>query len=356
MLISGQQGVTMFSNRRGFTLVELLVVIAIIGILMALSLPAIQSVRESGRRTQCSNNLTNIAKAFVQHESIHRHLPTGGWGVLWGGDPDRGFGRNQPGGWAYNILPYIEENALHDLGKGMSYTDKKNAGEPRVLTNVSIYSCPSRNRPGTLPFKFPYNNVTSTKGVAARSDYAANGGNHGWKSDNTRSNEGFSVHFSYSDKNAPEKTMKQVDAAFPNTAPAVSNGISFVRSELSAAAVRDGMSKTYCAGERYVNIAEYETGTERSDNQSWEGGYDGDTYRWTSDPPLYDLNSAPDNSVINQNFGSAHLTGFNMAFCDGSTRMINYEVDPRAHSVSGNRSDGQTFYAGGVGTTYSLPE
>ncbi len=107
----------------------------------------------------------NIAKAFVQHESIHRHLPTGGWGVFWGGDPDRGFGRNQTGGWAYNILPYIEENSIHDIGKGMTYANKKNASEERVLTTIGIYKCPSRNRPGTFPFNHPYRNIASTKAL-----------------------------------------------------------------------------------------------------------------------------------------------------------------------------------------------
>jgi prepilin-type N-terminal cleavage/methylation domain-containing protein len=339
-----------------FTLVELLVVIAIIGILMALSLPAIQSVRESGRRTQCSNNLTNIAKAFVQHEAIHRHLPTGGWGYAWGGDADRGFGRNQSGGWGYNILPYIEENSLHDVGKGVTNkSQKKSANEQRLITPVSIYNCPSRRRPEALPFfQHNYVNITTTKNLAARTDYAANGGNQGWKSDNTPSNEGFTKRYAGPNDSFMDKTLKEVDATFPNGSADVSNGISFIRSELSAAAVRDGMSKTYSVGERYINSSRYESGNSPDDNQSWEAAYDWDTYRWTNDPPLYDLDPGNNNFVMN--FGSAHTTGFNMSFCDGSTRIISYEVDPRAHSVSGNRSDGQMFYSGGVGTTYNLPE
>ncbi len=82
--------------RRGFTLVELLVVITIIGILIGLLLPAVQSAREAARRTQCSNNIRQLALAALQHETANRSLPSGGWGWGWVGDPDHGYGLGSP--------------------------------------------------------------------------------------------------------------------------------------------------------------------------------------------------------------------------------------------------------------------
>ena len=69
--------------RRGaFTLVEALRSLPLAGILIGLLLPAVQSARESGRRTQCSNNLKQLTSAAMQHETAHQSYPTGGWGGM----------------------------------------------------------------------------------------------------------------------------------------------------------------------------------------------------------------------------------------------------------------------------------
>jgi prepilin-type N-terminal cleavage/methylation domain-containing protein len=104
-------------RQQGFTLVELLVVIAIIGMLVALLLPAVQAAR----RTQCANQLKQMALGCLLHEEAFKQLPTGGWAWYWSGDPDRGVDQRQPGGWSYIILPYIEHDVrLRSLGGGVA--------------------------------------------------------------------------------------------------------------------------------------------------------------------------------------------------------------------------------------------
>lgn len=326
-------GCNLFSKRYGFTLVELLVVISIIGILMAMVLPAIQSARESGRRTQCLNHVRNLGQGTLLHLTAHQQYPTGGWGFAWGGDPDRGFDRRQPGGWGYNLLPFIEERTLHDRGWSGDpktfTTAKKEASKIRFSTVISLYLCPSRNREGlggvSSNWHGHVNIDSSGLTTFAKTDFAMNGGN---------SISGFPIGPAVSALGADDSTLdSNFSAIYLN-----GNGVSHVRSQIRAEHVKDGTSKTYLIGEKYLNFTSSADPTSGDDNQSWEVGYDWDTYRFTVQPPQFDQNT--NSSSSNSFFGSAHAMAFNMVMCDGSTRSIPYDIDPAIHLALGNRKDG----------------
>ncbi len=170
-----------------FTLVELLVVITIIGILIALLLPAVQAAREAARRAQCTNNLKQIALACLTHEQQNGFLPTAGWGEFWSGEPTRGFTKLQPGSWVYNILPYMEQQTLHDLDIGISpYSGASRPGLTQcVETALVTLICPTRRAAILYPFANSVNAVGFAHFVnagmpqptlAGRSDYAGSGG------------------------------------------------------------------------------------------------------------------------------------------------------------------------------------
>jgi prepilin-type N-terminal cleavage/methylation domain-containing protein/prepilin-type processing-associated H-X9-DG protein len=106
-------------NYLAFTLVELLVVITILGVLVGLLVPAVNSVRESMRRTQCKSNPTQMVVATNAHLTQYGFFPSAGWGMMWLGNPDRGTGSFQPGSWIYQLLPFLGYDMIHDLGNSM---------------------------------------------------------------------------------------------------------------------------------------------------------------------------------------------------------------------------------------------
>ncbi len=327
----------------GFTLVELLVVIAIIGVLVALLLPAVQAAREAARRTQCKNNLKQMALGALNHYDVQKHFPTGGWGWFWVGDPDRGFGKDQPGGWIYNTLPFLEQQALHDLGKDGqpdAVTQGQKLGARTLIESpLDTTTCPSR-RPGGLTFPYigtggMYNSLKPT--VTGRSDYAVNAG-----STHVESNAFPSSYAAAPGFNWFEATLGQDPSA-------VLNGISFQRSQVTLQQVTDGSSNTYMVGEKALTSTNYESGADAGDNETWCTGYNNDNFRKTASgafgslaalTPLLDATVYPANVPGQDAFGSAHAGGVNMAYCDGSIHTVNYEIDWQIHRDMGDRADG----------------
>lgn len=326
-------------NRTAFTLVELLVVITIIGILIGLLLPAVQGARESGRRTQCQNNLHQLGLAILQHETAKRYLPTAGWGYAWTGDPDRGSGVRQPGGWIYCILPHMDQSALAQVGAGLA----DNGGDPNspkakalaalVTTPLAALHCPSRRLSKlylTGGGSGQYNCVTPP--AVARNDYAANGGDNQYI-DATQTKQ--------------PSTYKQGDDPTFWAGLNRSSGVCLQCAELPLASITDGPSNTYLVGEKYLIPDYYENGADFGDNESAYTGLNWDIVRSCRDnngtfqPPLQDTpgkyNYWP--------FGSNHPGNFTMVFCDGSVHNISYYIDQETHRRLCNRADRQPIDA-----------
>lgn len=104
---------TAHGKREAFTLVELLVVIAIIGILVALLLPAIQAAREAARRTQCTNNLKQMALAMHSYSDTHGRMCMGN--SFFGPGSYPRYDSELAYGWPAFLLPFIEQQGLYDM-------------------------------------------------------------------------------------------------------------------------------------------------------------------------------------------------------------------------------------------------
>jgi prepilin-type N-terminal cleavage/methylation domain-containing protein/prepilin-type processing-associated H-X9-DG protein len=136
----------------GFTLVELLVVIAIIGILVSLLLPAVQSVRESARRTQCANHLKQIGLALHSYHNTHNSLPIGSW-ALWGATPAPPIPEPLPliesrGSTLHAILPYVEMQNVFEQFEFNSNKLIEDQTQPIPFLqlrqqSISLFVCPS---------------------------------------------------------------------------------------------------------------------------------------------------------------------------------------------------------------------
>ena len=281
--------------QKGFTLVELLVVIAIIGILVALLLPAVQTVREAARRTSCMNNLRQISLASQMHENALKIYPDGG--IVWfdfdrsltdSGAPE--IAPNQNWCFFYQVLPYLEQQNVYD-----NEDDDVIRG-----TQVATFHCPTRRQPVLKADQF------------ASNDYAGNGG-----------------------------------VLLPNENPPAWNnarGAAIARGGGHSRPVRhnsftDGTSNTILLGEKAVRPEDYSV-LACSDNEGWAVGWDWDAIRWAGPQNT----PTTDNKAVfcETRFGSAHLgDGCVFGIVDGSTRFVTINVDEQIFEQWCHISDGE---------------
>lgn len=249
--------------RRAVTFLELIVVIAIVGILICLLLPAVQRAREAAHRMQCMNHLRQIGVAFHHHHDLRKALPLGGarppTSRTWLPDPALAAGpgtvpailENQSWGWAYQLLPFIEQENL--------WREPNNSvveGTP-----LAIYFCPSRRIPAAIPPEA--GGVDPVDNARAMLDYAGNGG-----------------------------TDEAESGGLGRDGVVVCRLAGLV----NFATISDGTSSTLFVGEKRLNVARLGS-FQHDDNEGWTSGWDWDAIRWETKNRLPIIATAASSAV-----------------------------------------------------------
>jgi len=288
------------TRARAFTLIELLVVIAIIAILIALLLPAVQQAREAARRTQCKNNLKQIALALHNYHDTYTVFPPGqvyckGSGVVCNGNR-----ATWTYGWTWTtfLLPYIDQAPLFNkFNTGLNLYDPINVD--LIRTPNRAYQCPSDpSRKDAIP-----PSGTTDPRLIATSNYCGNGGS-------------FSNSF-----NSPNDVSVNTAVGFNDWV----NGILGRDSAVKIRDITDGTSNTLAVGE----VTHY--------NFTWDPTLYGhwDVPSGTACCTLVairhgnqKLNPAPTASQVirREGFHSYHEGGAQFAMCDGSVRFISENI------------------------------
>lgn len=277
-------------RRRGFTLVELLVVVAVIGILVGLTLPAVQMAREASRRASCSNNLRQIGLALEQYHGTFRVYPSGWIGV----DPETRlpYAEGESGwGWASMILPYLEMGNVSEKVVHFDYPIMHLDNEKAREYPIGLFRCSSDASRELFE-------LMSEDAPPAFITYLANANYVG----------SFGTVELDSCEGLPVGQTCKSDGAF------------YHLSRVRDADVKDGLTNTLFVGER----------SSRSGGSTWTGFIpDGEEafarFLGIADhPPNHEGGHLDD-------FSSNHPSGTNFLFVDGSVRLISESIDEQVY-------------------------
>jgi len=295
------------SCRIAVTIIETLVVISIISVLSGMLLPAVQKARESSYKIACASNLKQIGIAMISCHEATGILPSGGWGWGWIGDPCYGNGPQQPGGWIFNSLPYMEQSTAYYLPTSTA------SAIQLIQTPIKIMNCPSRRTGGPWRANSScFNQGGFNYSLAARTDYAANCGN------------------SPADEVSPGPPSIEAGQNGYNFNNSQFDGVVFAASYVTISMITAGTSNVYLAGEKYLNPMNYYTGADFADNENLYVGMDNDINRSSATEPMQDTWGVASTFI----WGSAHPGSFNMVYCDGSVRPVSYTIDLPTHQTA----------------------
>lgn len=317
------------TSRRGFTLVELLVVIAIIGVLVGLLLPAVTAARESARRTECTNNLRNLALAWAQYETTQRKLP----GYIndfvdptsrtanSGGQPTKG----RQGSWVVALFPYIEQQPLSEMWN--KDFGNLTGGLPHAAApQIKLLVCPSN---------------TPENPSMPNLSYVGNAGQ--MFSDSTRSGSGENREFAANGIFFDLSRNKNIVSS-----SAFDGREDHPEIKMTTSQIIDGQSSTMLFSESlhkfywtYPTIESSQKSGDFADakkffgfmwtNQGAESGCPAEVLRINGDNNYDKTSPAGSMSEISEclSFPSSnHPNSVMMAFCDGSVTTINDSISP----------------------------
>lgn len=351
----------------GFTLVELLVVIAIIGILVALLLPAIQAAREAARRSQCANNIKNIAlavlnyheasKRFPVDEDIYedppdiRDLSNGRW--LSDGLPVPEIANKtlSGAGWLVTVLPQIEESALYDQFK--PYLDKRwrtdklgmNNNNPQLrealATQPTVLLCPSDQFRGPRNDQYPYNTgteVDSPPWTVAVTCYKGNAGDTAYSdSDNVPP---FNTPLGYWSGGAQyTATAGRMDCHYERDCFGVLWRTTYARGGVKIKEITDGTTHTLLIGE--ASPVDGNSAAWNSEGD-WAITGVGINFDWRSYTSCVAPSGVPSCWWNMRGFRSSHPGGVQFAFIDGSVRFVPDDIDHPIYRAISTRKKGET--------------